>query len=184
MSDQIRRQCLPCTACCDGWLTTKIGESTVRPGQPCPHSTGSGCGIYSTRPENPCRRFICGWIREDSPLPDWMRPSDCGAIVFLWFEWRGRKVINAVPVGERIPERTLEWLKSYAQEEGRPLIFLERVQSNGAYAGERCFGYGPADFRESVRAMQLENQQAELFAMYRSLPDLVTHSTTPQASGK
>jgi hypothetical protein len=176
MADPASRQCQPCTACCDGWLTAKIGDASVRPGHPCPHSTANGCGIYSSRPENPCRTFNCGWIRKDSPLPDWMRPSECGAIIFLWFEWRGQKVINAVPVGTKIPERTLEWLKNYAQDERRPLIFLERIETDGKYAGERCIGFGPADFRESVRMMQLENQQAELLDMYRSLPDYVRNS--------
>lgn len=108
-----------------------------------------------------------------------MRPSECGAIVFLWFEWRGQKVINAVPVGKKIPERTLEWLKHYAQEERRPLIFLERIETDGKYAGERCIGFGPSDFRESVQKMLLENQQAELFDMYRSLPERVRKPSIP-----
>jgi hypothetical protein len=105
-----------------------------------------------------------------------MRPSDCGAIVFLWFEWRGEKVINAVPVGKKIPERTLDWLKAYAQKQGRPLIFLERIERDGEFTGERCVGFGPPGFREEVRRMQLENQQAELLDMYRSMPERVKNN--------
>ena len=167
------RECQPCTACCDGWLTTTVNGHIVRPGQPCRHSTGVGCGIFSTRPENPCRSFFCGWIREDSPLPDWMRPSECGAIVFLWYEWRGEMVINAVPVGRAIPQRTLDWLKDYAQKQGRPLLFVERLERDGKYEGVRCLGFGPASFREEVEKLSLQNQGAELISMYSRLREAV-----------
>ena len=170
MTIQASRQCQPCTACCDGWLTATIIGASVRPGHPCPHSTRAGCNIYSSRPEIPCRMFVCGWMREDSPLPDWMRPSDCRAIVTLSYELRGQKVIKAVPTGIKIPERTLDWLKDYAQKHGRPLIFTERIERDGNYVGLRCFGFGPGDFRESVQDLQLAGQQAELIEMYRSLP--------------
>jgi len=170
MTDQAVRQCQSCTACCDGWLTTTINGAAVQPGQPCQHSTRAGCSIYSTRPEIPCRIFVCGWMREDSPLPDWMRPSDCGAIITLSYDMRGQKVIKAVPIGIRIPERTLDWLKAYAQKQGRPLIFTERIERDGKYLGMHCFGFGPDEFRESVQDLQLEGQQAELIEMYRSLP--------------
>jgi len=108
-----------------------------------------------------------------------MRPSECGAIVLLWFEWRGQKVINAVPVGRTVPERTLNWLKKYAQEQGRPLIFIERIKKDGKFVGQRCLGFGPPRFREEVRNLQLENQQAELFDMYRTLPDRVQEARQP-----
>jgi len=148
----------------------------VRAGHPCPHSTGSGCAIYANRPAHPCRNFVCGWVRDDSPLPEWMRPDQCGAVIFLWFEWRGQKVINAVPVGQSVPGRTLEWLKRYAQEQGRPLIFIERIEENGEFLGERSIGFGPPGFRDEVREMQIENRQSELLDMYRSLPGRVRDS--------
>ncbi len=162
-----KRQCQPCTACCDGWLTTTVNGALVRPGHPCPHSSGAGCTIYSARPEYPCRKFFCGWIREDSPLPEWMRPSECGAIVFIWYDWRGEKVINAVPVGEKIPQRTLDWLKTYAQQQGRPLLFVERMETAGSWAGVRCFGFGPPGFRKKVEELRLQSEYAELIQMFK-----------------
>jgi len=165
-TEPARRQCQPCTACCDGWLTASVNGVPVRPGQPCPHSTRAGCDIYATRPEHPCKRFICGWVRADSPLPDWMRPNECGAIVLLWFDWKGEKVINAIPVGAKIPDRTLDWLKAYAQQERRPLIFMEHVESEGSYTAMRCFGFGPPAFRKKVQALRLQSEYAELIRMY------------------
>lgn len=122
------RQCGSCTACCDGWLNAEVFGQKVTAGKPCRYSTCAGCGVYADRPQHPCRDFVCGWILWDSTLPDWMRPSECGAIVFLWFDWQGQKVINGVPVAEKIPERTLDWLKDHAQE--------NRVQS--PFRGKRA----------------------------------------------
>lgn len=150
-------------------MSTTVNGAAVRPGHPCPHSSGAGCAIYSARPEYPCRKFLCGWLRDDSPLPEWMRPSECGAIVFIWYDWRGDKVINAVPVGEKIPQRTLDWLKSYAQQQGRPLLFVERIKTGDSYAGVRCFGFGPPGFREKVEELRLQGEYAELIQMYTHL---------------
>ncbi len=170
------RHCGSCTACCDGWLHTNINGQAVSPGHPCPHSTPGGCAIYETRPQFPCRDFVCGWIRRDSPLPEWMRPSECGAIVYLWYDWRGQKVINAVPVGEKIPERTLDWLKSYAQEQGRPLLLVERLTEGEEFVGVRCLGFGPPGFRQQVEKLKLAHQQSELFAMFSTLRSQVMGS--------
>jgi hypothetical protein len=144
------RQCLPCTACCQGWLSAEVLGHRVRAGHPCPHSTPGGCAIYQRRPHVPCRTFVCSWLVEDSPLPDWMRPDACGAIVLLSMPWEGECVISATPVGRSIPERTLDWLKAYAQNHRRPLIFYERIESGGAFTGLKRFGFGPPGFRDKV----------------------------------
>src|SRR6266849_2422929 len=70
-----RRQCGTCTACCDGWLKIEVYGHQVDRGKPCPFSSGHCCTIYSTRPQDPCREFICGWLVGSSPLPEWMRPD-------------------------------------------------------------------------------------------------------------
>jgi hypothetical protein len=82
-----------------------------------------------------------------------MKPSECGAIVLLDRNWHGRKVIRAVPAGEKIPIDTLEWLKGYAREQSSPLLFSERIFKNGKQIGIRKIGYGPPSF---VRAVELE----------------------------
>lgn len=167
-----QRQCLPCTACCDGWLYAEINEHIVKPGHACPHSLKQGCGIYADRPHNPCRTFLCSWVVAGSPFPDWMRPDLCGAIVSLSMPWEGELVISAIPVGAEIPQKTLEWLQEYARKHQRPLIFYSRMMENGEYKGLRQTGYGPAAFRQKVAALGIGSE-----------PDVSAMSGAPKASG-
>ncbi len=148
------RSCLPCTACCDGWVSAEIEGVRVSAGHPCPHSTASGCGIYARRPQIPCRQFVCSWLVPDSPLPDWMRPDQCGAIVLLSMPWQGETVISAIPVGEAIPPRTLDWLQQYAQAHHRPLIFYRREKEDGQFSTLKRFGFGPPAFQQKVARLQ------------------------------
>lgn len=154
------RQCMPCFACCQGWLTAEVLGNELRPGQGCPHASAKGCGVYPDRPEVPCRTFICSWLVESSPLPDWMRPDLSGAIVLLSMPWEGEKVISAVPVGRAIPQKTLDWLKDYAQKYGRPLIFYERtVDDEGHYTGLKRFGFGAQAFRDKVARLRESSKE-------------------------
>jgi hypothetical protein len=157
---------MPCTACCEGWLTDKdILGHELKPGHPCPHSKQSGCAVYERRPEIPCRSFICSWLSKDSPLPDWMRPDLSGAIVLLSLRWEGELVISAVPVGDEIPPATLQWLQAYAREHQRPMIYYQRLRENERYCGLQRLGYGPAAFRQKVADLGLASAGAEV-AMY------------------
>ena len=144
-----KRDCGSCVACCEGWLNSKI--MNLSPGNPCPDCTEQGCGIYETRPEDPCRSFICGWLQEDSPLPDNMRPDLSGAIVRFERKWRGNQTITAIPVGAKIPQETLDWLMAYAREQQIPLIFLENFVKEGRFSGWKKTGYGPPAFVEEVK---------------------------------
>lgn len=123
----------------------------MEPGRPCVHCTGRGCAIYPDRPENPCASFKCGWLQEDSPMPEELRPDRSGAIVILNRQWRRWRVIVAIPNGPEIPPETLEWLKAYAREQGLPLLFDVRLMQDGKYNGIKEMGYGPADFVDTVR---------------------------------
>jgi hypothetical protein len=94
---------------------------------------------------------------EESPLPDWMRPDQSGAIVLLSYPWEGEVVISVIPVGERIPEKTLEWLLAYARKHKRPMIFYQRVMENGEHKGLKQTGYGPPEFRQKVADLGLQS---------------------------
>ena len=140
-------------------MRAEIDGQEVCAGKPCPHSTAGGCGIYATRPRDPCRNFVCSWLVPKSPLPEWMRPDRCGAIVLLSMPWHGQRVIHATPVGPFIPVPTLEWLKDFAQRNNRALVFYERITDDKGYTGLRRFGFGPPGFRDlvaSVAATELE----------------------------
>jgi len=162
----LQRNCQPCTACCEGWLSAQINEFKVSAGNPCPHSKNQGCGIYAERPKVPCRTFICSWRIEQSSLPDWMRPDQCGAIVLLSFPWEGELVISAVPVGAEIPAKTLDWLQSYARKHNRPMIYYQRPVSNGEFKGLKKLGYGSAAFRQKVAQLGSKTEEHQAMAMH------------------
>ena len=122
----------------------------MRPWKPCIYSKEQGCEIYETRPENPCKVFECAWLQDKHRLPEHMKPSECGAIVLLDRNWRGSKVIRAVPAGKKIPNETLEWLMAYARKQSLPLLFSEFIFENGEFKGKRKVGYGPPSFVREV----------------------------------
>jgi len=129
-----------------------IKGDPVYPGRPCPHSTGKGCNDYEHRPVDPCVHFICGWRRDDSPLPDWMKPSNSKVIVlFDQSLWRGVPVDVAVPVGKRIPPRALNWLQQFAQNNNRLLLYSEQIEQDGVFTRrQRVAAYGPPDFQREM----------------------------------
>jgi len=96
-----------------------------------------------------------------------MRPDLCGAIVLLSQPWQSERVISAVPVGEKIPQPTLDWLQAYARTHHRPMIFYQRLVENGHFRGLKRLGYGPAAFREKVAELGLVADDA-LLGMARS----------------
>jgi hypothetical protein len=154
-STKSMRSCQPCTACCDGWLRMQIGDVEVFPGSPCPHSTGSRCDDYARRPDS-CVKFSCGWLLPNSPLPDWFKPNKANVIaIFNKLEWSGLPVDLAVPVGKRISPRVLNWLKRFAEQHRRPLLYAEQIVENGKFQKQQViYAHGPAGFREQVRIWQ------------------------------
>ena len=60
-------------------------------------------------------------------------------------------MISVVPVGIKMPEKTLEWLQAYARKHNRPMIYYERLKEGENYVGLKRFGYGPAKFRQKSR---------------------------------
>jgi len=121
----------------------------ARPEYPCPHSTGSGCDDYENRPKDICVGFQCGWITKGSPLPNWMKPNNAKVIViFDKLQWQGYQVDLALPVGWRVPPRALKWLQSFAQQQGRPLLYPEQMRRPGGFTGKQdVFGFGPPEFQ-------------------------------------
>lgn len=143
------RNCGPCTACCEGWLVADSLE--MKPGSPCRHCTTQGCAIYEKRPENPCVRFECGWLRGENRFPEEMRPDRSGVIVLLGRKWRDWDVIFAIPAGRSVPAESLEWLRLYAQQSKLPLIFNERQMVEDEYTGVRVRAFGSRAFADAVK---------------------------------
>ena len=154
------RSCQQCTACCDGWVRMDIKGHAVFPGQKCPFSTGNGCLDYDNRPVDPCMNFICGWKMENSPLPDWLKPDNGKMIViFDKFQWMGMGVDLAVPVGKRIPPRSLQWIQRFCEANQRPLIYTEQELVNKKMTGgQLVYGFGPPAFQQQVLLWQQEGK--------------------------
>ena len=155
------RNCQPCTACCDGWVRIEVKGCEAYPGKPCPHSTGSGCDDYENRPVNPCRKFECAWVKQGSHLPDNFRPNECGALVIdKAFKWEGVYVDVAVPVGKVIPEETLSWLKQYAEQSLRPLVYQQQNPNRRKLEkNPPTYAYGPPAFQEWVLKMTKKGEK-------------------------
>jgi hypothetical protein len=138
-----------------------IRGADVYPGCPCPHSTGKGCDDYANRPLDPCDHFNCGWVIPNSPLPDWMKPDEAKVMVLLnKLQWRGLPVDLAVPVGKRIPPRALNWLKQFAEQQGRPLIYTEQAVINGKFQkDQQTLAYGPPEFQHEITAKIAQGQR-------------------------
>ena len=154
MKNSGARECQPCTGCCDGWLQINVNGAPVYPGRPCPHSTGKGCNDYANRPIDPCVKFICGWRKEHSPLPEWMKPNNARVVVlFDQSVWNGMPLDVAVPVGRRIPPRSLQWLQQFAQTNNRVLLYSEQIVVDGKFTRQQSFSaYGPPEFQQDVAA--------------------------------
>ncbi len=97
---------------------------------------------------------------QGSPLPGWMKPNQSGVIVlFAKRRWMGRPVDVAVPVGPRIPPRALAWLKAFAEQHQRPLLYTEQSLSDGRCdASQQVLAHGPPAFREQVAAWQARGE--------------------------
>lgn len=120
------RQCGGCTACCEGWLRAK--NLDMRPGKACRHRSPNGCAIYPDRPDDPCKKFQCGWLREPDLLEKELRPDKCGAILLTDRPAAGYTVWRLVPVGRAVSEETLGRFRALAREKQMPMMWTERSE--------------------------------------------------------
>lgn len=88
----------------------------------------------------------------NSPLPDWMKPSNSKVIVlFNQSAWNGMPVDVAVPVGKRIPPRALNWLKQFAESNNRALLYSEQIMQDGVYTKQQSVAaFGPPEFQQEM----------------------------------
>lgn len=117
-----------------------IQGNEVYPGKPCPYSTGHNCAIYENRPEYPCRKFECGWLQKNSPLPEEYRPDKIG-IIFVIAEWRGNPIYVLTPAGRDPEDHVLQWVSNWSREVRRPFLY----QMNGEW-----YAFGPPEFRKEM----------------------------------
>lgn len=98
---------------------------------------------------------------DQSPLPDWMKPSNSKVIVlFNQSTWRGRPVDVAVPVGKRIPPRALKWLMQFAENNNRMLLHSQQIMENGTYSKQQSVdAYGPPEFQQEMAELASKGEK-------------------------
>jgi hypothetical protein len=90
-----------------------------------------------------------------------MKPSNGKVIViFNKMQWNGVSVDLAVPVGRRIPPRSLGWLKQFSATHRRPLVYTEQIVDAGKYQEQQqLFGYGPEAFQQDLLLWQQQGRK-------------------------
>jgi hypothetical protein len=99
---------------------------------------------------------------ESSPLPEWMKPSNSKVIVlFDQTRWRGMPVDVAVPVGRRIPPRSLKWLQEFARTHQRGLLYSEQIiDAKGKFTNQQAFSaFGPVEFQQDMAELAASGQR-------------------------
>jgi len=134
------RQCGACTACCEGWAAGSIRGHEMKPGVHCHFLVEKKCTIYSDRPQQPCRNFVCGWLAPDSPFPEEFRPDRCGVIV-IRIRWREQPAYLLLPAGRDPDSAMLDWMRAFSVQSGRPFFYSEK--------GEKI-GFGPPEFQREM----------------------------------
>ena len=134
------RKCQPCTACCEGHLELGDDLQVSKETGACTHCINSACNIYVSRPKHPCQSFECLWLMDKSPLPNWMRPDQSRVIIAL------NKIKNtdhialvALQMDEKIPQRTLKWLKKYTAKYKIYLALIDNQQVKVSITNKRSF---------------------------------------------
>ena len=114
------RSCNGCTKCCEGWLWGQAHEHRFFPGRKCHYMSSSGCSIYSTRPDNPCRSYKCVWLGDDSfpipadTIPEWMYPKDSN-VIMTWRTYEDHDLahLEIMEAGAPMKASVLSWVIQY-----------------------------------------------------------------------
>ena len=117
LGEKRSRSCGDCTKCCDGWLTAMIYGEEMYPGKPCRFvKAGTGCTIYESRPDNPCKGFSCNWIL-DEEIPEKFKPSEVGVIIH-WLQVKHIEYLHLTEAGGKISKELADWFTEYCTNKG------------------------------------------------------------------
>lgn len=148
------KSCEGCTKCCEGYLITNINGEPVHAGKPCSKVIpGVGCSIYETRPEDPCKGFLCFW-RASEVMPMEFKPSEVGVIVTNQ-EWDGVPYLMLVEAGNKVPPEVLSWYVSWA---------VSRQLNVEWQVGDVMYALGSTEFHQALarRAETVQREQREM----------------------
>lgn len=131
-----KRSCNGCTACCDGWLQGSALGHSFWPGRPCHFITSSGCSVYESRPDTPCKSFHCEWLKNNN-IPEWLKPNKSNVIIVAR-EIDGVNFLSVSEAGGKMPVEVLSWLfMEYAS--GRISNIMYQIHGYWNYIGSNKF---------------------------------------------
>jgi len=125
------RSCRGCTKCCEGWLEADIRGHKMSVGIPCFYLSKAslGCSEYALRPVEPCVKYRCAWL-DDQSLPYELRPNVSNLLIskrcdyVLGSEGMNRlEYYEVVKTGE-VDLTTMEALKAWAEKNEAKLEFF------------------------------------------------------------
>jgi hypothetical protein len=138
------RECGECRACCEAFEVKEIDKPA---GVLCPHHTGTGCGIYDTRP-HPCRSYFCLWRRLPA-MPDYARPDKSGIIAQIEINKSPRHIFEKVFIVARVESPDV--LKTPLGESIIRMLVDQRTLPVWASHGKhRSLLYPIGDFQEAI----------------------------------
>jgi hypothetical protein len=138
------RKCDGCTECCrgyfypnvgEGWWNKKTPDSKPTPaivdGNPlgfrqCAFVSDNGCTIHETKPESPCKRYECGWLK-NSNIPEEFKPNKSKVIITekVKVQDDGSKSLfwDVTECGQKIDAEILNWILIYSEKNNIPLKY-------------------------------------------------------------
>jgi Fe-S-cluster containining protein len=95
-------------------------------GRKCFFVNKNGCSIYSDRPENPCKTYLCAWLTDDK-LPEWLKPSESNVIcTWRYIAQIDEKYLEIIECDQKMSVEILSWIiHFYVQTKTTPLVTFQ-----------------------------------------------------------
>lgn len=116
------KECNNCTKCCEGWLAGNIGGLPMHPGKPCFFvDINKGCKVYSGRPKNPCKDFLCAWIVIEE-MPEQFKPDNSGVLA-VKKKNNGNPYIAIYKAPNNPTDEYISWITDYTLKNNYGLLW-------------------------------------------------------------
>lgn len=117
------RECGTCQKCCEGHLHGEAYGHAFYKGRKCHFLNNSGCSIYPTRPEEPCKSYKCMWLADEQRIiPEWMKPDEVDVILTARNN-NGIEYIEMIEAGSTMRADVLSWAIQHTLNNGLNLKY-------------------------------------------------------------
>lgn len=125
----------------------------------------------ATARNDPCRKFVCGWLEPGSPFPGHFRPHELGVMI-ITVRWRGEPAYILCSAGCDPDEALLAWMREFSLRTRRPFFYEQN--------GER-FGFGSVEFQQEM-VDKLERGERRLISRLRAGKSTPRRKNCPSSS--